>query len=134
LVAAGVEVSEVFHAGKPGTQFQPAGTAGRVLGLATDHGSYGSYATFSDPDGNSWLLQEVTSRLPGRVEATSAAFASATDLANALRRAEAAHGEHETRTGQRDTNWHEWYAAYIVAEQAMSSPLSPQSPVLGTVG
>ena len=74
--------------------------------------------TFTDPDGNGWLLQEVTTRLPGRIDLPATAFASPNDLANAMRRAEAAHGEHEKRTGQRDENWPDWYAAYMVAEQA----------------
>src|SRR5947207_3070260 len=117
LVAHGVEVSEVFHARTPGAQFQPDGTSGRVSGPAPDHDSYGSFATFSDPDGNGWLVQEVTTRLPGRIDAPETAFAAAGDLASALRRAEAAHGEHEKRTGQRDENWPDWYAAYIAAEQ-----------------
>jgi catechol 2,3-dioxygenase-like lactoylglutathione lyase family enzyme len=118
LIACGVEVSEVFHPGTPGAQFQPDGTSGRVGGPAPDHGSYRSFATFSDPDGNGWLLQEITTRLPGRVEAADTAFASAKDLAAALRRAEAAHGQHEKRTGQPDANWPDWYATYMVAEQA----------------
>jgi catechol 2,3-dioxygenase-like lactoylglutathione lyase family enzyme len=117
LVARGVKVSEVFHAGVPGAQFQPDGS-GRVSGPEGDHGSYRSFATFSDPDGNGWLLQEITTRLPGRIEPTETAFASAAELASALRRAEAAHGEHEKRTGQHDANWPDWYAAYMVAEQA----------------
>ncbi len=117
LAARGVNISEVFHAGTPGAQFQPDGTSGRLSGPAPDHASYGSYATFSDPDGNTWLLQEVTTRLPGRIDSGETSFASANDLASALRRAEAAHGEHEKRTGQRDENWPEWYAAYMVAEQ-----------------
>ena len=118
LAARGVEVSEVFHAGTPGAQFQRDGTTGRLSGPAPDHGSYGSFATFRDPDGNGWLLQEVTRRLPGRTNAAETAFASTADLASALRRAEAAHGEHEKRTGQRDANWPDWYAAYMVAEHA----------------
>ena len=118
LAGRGADVNEVFHAGTPGAQFQPDGTSGRVSGPAPDHASYGSFATFSDPDGNGWLLQEITSRLPGRVDAADTAFASAADLAGALRRAEAAHGEHETRTGQRDANWPDWYAEYMVAERA----------------
>jgi catechol 2,3-dioxygenase-like lactoylglutathione lyase family enzyme len=118
LVTRGIKVSDVFHAGTPGAQFQPDGTSGRVGGPAPNHGSYSSFATFSDPDGNGWLLQEVTTRLPGRIDLATTAFASPNDLANALRRAEAAHGEHEKRTGQRDANWPDWYAAYIVAEQA----------------
>src|SRR6185369_4056675 len=117
LVARGVEVSEVFHAGSPGAQFQPVGTSGRVSGPAPDHSSYGSFATFSDPDGNGWLLQEITTRLPGRIDAAETAFTSTADLASALRRAEAAHGEHEKRTGQRDANWPDWYAKYMVAEK-----------------
>jgi catechol 2,3-dioxygenase-like lactoylglutathione lyase family enzyme len=117
LVAHGADASEVFHAGAPGAQFQRDDTSGRVSGPAPDHASYFTFATFSDPDGNTWLLQEITTRLAGRVD-TETAFASAADLANALRRAEAAHGEHEQRTGERDENWPDWYAAYMVAEQA----------------
>ena len=115
LVARGVEVSEVFHERTRGARF---GTNGRVRGPAPDHESYRTFASFSDPDGNSWLFQEVTMRLPGRVDPAATSFGSATDLASALRRAEAAHGEHEQRTGQRDENWPDWYAAYMVAEQA----------------
>jgi catechol 2,3-dioxygenase-like lactoylglutathione lyase family enzyme len=118
IVACGINVSEVFHAGTPGAQFQPDGTSGRVGGPAPNHGSYSSFATFRDPDGNGWLLQEVTTRLPGRIDLAATAFASPQDLANAMRRAEAAHGEHEKRTGQRDENWPDWYASYMVAEQA----------------
>jgi catechol 2,3-dioxygenase-like lactoylglutathione lyase family enzyme len=118
LAGLGAQISEVFHAGSPGAQFQPDGSSGRVSGPAPDHASYGSFATFRDPDGNGWLLQEITTRLPGRVEAAETVFGSAADLAGALRRAEAAHGEHEKRTGQRDENWPDWYAAYMVAEQA----------------
>jgi predicted enzyme related to lactoylglutathione lyase len=118
LVAAGAQVSDVFHSEEPGAQFQPDATSGRVSGPAPDHDSYSSFATFSDPDGNGWLLQEVTTRLPGRIDAAETAFASTADLASALRRAEAAHGEHEQRTGERDENWPDWYAAYMVAEQA----------------
>jgi catechol 2,3-dioxygenase-like lactoylglutathione lyase family enzyme len=117
LLAHGVKISEVFHAGTPGAQFQPDGASGRVDGPATDHASYSSFATFKDPDGNGWLLQEVTIRLPGRIDLAGAAFGSANDLASALRRAEAAHGEHEKRIGQRDANWPDWYAEYIVAER-----------------
>jgi len=116
LIARGAQVSEVFHPGSPGAQFQPADA--HLSGPAPDHQSYGSFATFSDPDGNRWLLQEVTNRLPGRVEASETTFASPSDLASALRRAETAHGEHERRTGQPDANWPEWYARYIAAEQA----------------
>jgi predicted enzyme related to lactoylglutathione lyase len=118
LVARGVEVSAVFHAGTPGAQFQPDGTGGRVGGPDPEHRSYSSFASFNDPDGNCWLLQEITTRLPGRIDRAETAFASASDLASALRRAEAAHGEHEKRTGERDEDWPGWYAAYMVAEQA----------------
>ena len=118
LVARGVDVSEVFHPGAPGAHFQRDGSSARLSGPAPDHTSYRSYATFSDPDGNSWLLQEVTTRLAGRVDRAGTAFASANDLASALRRAAFAHGEHEKRIGQGDANWPDWYAAYMVAEQS----------------
>jgi len=118
LAAHGAKVSEVFHSGTPGAQFEPEGTVGRVSGPAPDHASYGSFATFSDLDGNGWLLQELTTRLPGRIDAAATAFASTSDLADAMRRASAAHGEHEKRIGQADANWPDWYAAYMVAEQA----------------
>jgi hypothetical protein len=107
----------VFHPEAPGAQFQPEGVTGRASGPAPDNASYSSFATFSDPDGNGWLLQEITTRLPGQV-AGDTTYASVPDLAQALRRAEAAHGEHEKRTGQRDADWPSWYAAYMVAEQA----------------
>jgi catechol 2,3-dioxygenase-like lactoylglutathione lyase family enzyme len=118
IAACGVDVSEVFHSGTPGAQFQPEDADGRVSGPAPGHASYGSFATFRDPDGNGWLLQEVTTRLPGRVNSGVTSFASASDLASSLRRAEAAHGEHEKRIGNADPNWPDWYAQYIVAEQA----------------
>ena len=119
LIACGAPVSDVFHAGAPGAQFLPDGAADRVSGPAVDHASYGSFATFADPDGNRWLMQEITRRLPGRIDAAAdTSFASSSDLAGALRRAEAAHGEHEKRIGQADANWPDWYAAYMVAEQA----------------
>jgi predicted enzyme related to lactoylglutathione lyase len=118
LAARGVEVSEVFHEGTLGDRFRPAGTDGRVSGPAPEHGSYGSFASFSDPDGNGWLVQEVTTRLPGRVDAAQTAFVSGADLASALRRAAAAHGEHEKRIGHADPDWPDWYASYMVAEQA----------------
>jgi len=111
LVERGVDVSDVFHRAGPGKP--PLG------GPDPQRRSYFSYATFNDPDGNSWLLQEVTERFPGRVDANDTRFTSPVELAAALRRAEAAHGEHEKRTGgQRDANWPDWYAAYMVAEQA----------------
>ena len=115
LLAGGADVSEVFHAGAPGAQF---GKDHHVRGPAPDNGSYRSFATFRDPDGNSWLLQEITTRLPGRIDAVETTFASRADLASALRRAKEAHAEHERRTGQADENWPDWYAAYLVAEQA----------------
>jgi catechol 2,3-dioxygenase-like lactoylglutathione lyase family enzyme len=112
LVRRGVEVSEVFHFAKG-----PGPFGGIVAGLAADHQSYGSYATFTDPDGNGWVLQEVTTRFPGRV-AGDTTYPSVSDLAQALRRAEAAHGEHEKRTGERDADWPSWYAEYMVKEQS----------------
>jgi catechol 2,3-dioxygenase-like lactoylglutathione lyase family enzyme len=108
LVRRGVEVSEVFHFG-PG---------GQESGVDPERRSYGSYASFSDPDGNRWLLQEITARLPGRIDSAETTYGSASDLANAMRRAAAAHGEHEKRTGEADANWPDWYAAYMVAEQS----------------
>jgi catechol 2,3-dioxygenase-like lactoylglutathione lyase family enzyme len=118
LEARGVKVSGVFHAGTPGAQFQPDGTSGRLSGPAPDHASYRSYVTFSDPDGNGWVIQEVTTRLPGRIDAAATTFTSSAELATALRRAAAAHGEHEKRIGQHDADWPDWYAEYIVREQA----------------
>jgi predicted enzyme related to lactoylglutathione lyase len=118
LTTRGVGVSEVFHAGTPGAQFQSDGMSGRVTGPAPDRSSYGSCATFSDPDGNGWLLQEITIRLPGRVEAAATSFGSVSELASALGGAAAANGEHEQRTGEADPNWPDWYAAYMVAKQA----------------
>jgi catechol 2,3-dioxygenase-like lactoylglutathione lyase family enzyme len=117
LAAQGVEVSAVFHAGSPGAQFQPDETGGRLDGPADDRASYGSFATFSDPDGNGFLLQEVTTRLPGRVDSDETTYASADDLTQALIRAANAHGEHEKRTGEYDEQWPVWYAAYMVAER-----------------
>jgi catechol 2,3-dioxygenase-like lactoylglutathione lyase family enzyme len=120
LLRRGVEVSEIFHGGDgvyAGPDEPYLFGRIRVGGPDPEHGSYRSFASFSDPDGNGWLFQEVTTRLAGRIDSTTTNFASATDLASALRRAEAAHGEHEKRTGQRDANWPDWYAAYMVAEQ-----------------
>jgi len=117
LLALGVKTSEVFHADEPGAQFQPEGASGRVSGRGPDGGSYRTFVTFSDPDGNGWLLQEVTTRLPGRIESAETTYASAADLAGAMKRAETAHGEHEKRTGERDEDWPAWYAAYMLAEQ-----------------
>jgi catechol 2,3-dioxygenase-like lactoylglutathione lyase family enzyme len=108
LVAVGIEVSEVFHLGPNGP----------LSGPDPERRTYRSLALFSDPDGNSWLLQEITTRLPGRIDSGVTSFGSASDLASALRRAESAHGEHEKRTGgQRDANWPDWYAEYMAAEQ-----------------
>jgi catechol 2,3-dioxygenase-like lactoylglutathione lyase family enzyme len=112
LVAAGIEVGEFFH----------IGPAGRANGLDPERGTYHSRASFSDPDGNSWLLQEVTARLPGRVDLGMTSYSSAGDLASALRRAAAAHGEHEKRIGRADPNWPDWYAEYMVREQTGEEP------------
>ncbi|HEU0054562.1 MAG TPA: VOC family protein [Longimicrobium sp.] len=120
LARRGVAVSEVFHfAG-----FDRVDDGERLDGPAPGRSSYGSFLSFSDPDGNGWLVQEVTTRLPGRVDPAATAYASTSDLAGALRRAEAAHGEHEKRTGARDANWPDWYAAYMVAEQSGAAPPS----------
>lgn len=115
LVRRGVEVSEVFHfAG-----WNRLDPRGRLSGPAPDHQTYGSFVSFYDPDGNGWLLQEITTRLPGRIDPGAISFGSVTDLASAFRRAEQAHGEHEKRENKgRDENWPEWYAAYMAAEQA----------------
>ena len=119
LAAGDVQVSEVFHAVAPGAQFEPGSTDGRVAGRADQGASYGSFATFQDPDGNTWLLQEVTTRLPGRVDLAATSFASVHDLEQALVRAATAHGEHEARNGgQYDEQWPAWYASYLVAEQS----------------
>jgi len=118
LIAGGVEVSKVFHEGAPGARFHDGASGGRLGGPAPEHGSYGSFVSFRDPDGNSWLFQEVTTRLPGRVDPAATTFGSASELADAMRRASAAHGEHEKRIGQADANWPDWYARYMVAEQA----------------
>jgi catechol 2,3-dioxygenase-like lactoylglutathione lyase family enzyme len=121
LLHRGVKIGEAFH----GAADAYAGPDQpylfgriRVNGPDPEHRSYRSFASFSDPDGNGWLLQELTTRLPGRIDAAATTFASTNDLASAFRRAEAAHGEHEKRIKQRDANWPEWYAAYMVAEQS----------------
>jgi len=116
LVAAGVQVSEVFHDGDG--VFHHAGTIGRVSGPDPERRSYASFAAFTDPDGNAWWLQEITTRLPGRVDSAATSFDSVSDVADALRRAAAAHREHEKRTGEADPNWPDWYAEYLVAERA----------------
>jgi catechol 2,3-dioxygenase-like lactoylglutathione lyase family enzyme len=115
LVARGVDVSEVFH--DVGGVFHHAGTEGRVPGPQPDRRSYGSFASFSDPDGNGWIFQEVTTRLPGRVDEQATKFGSSTELAAALRRAATAHGAHEKAIGKHDDNWSDWYADYLVNEQ-----------------
>jgi catechol 2,3-dioxygenase-like lactoylglutathione lyase family enzyme len=116
LIGRGVNVSEVFHyAGGP---FNNAVEKPRVAGRDPEGRSYFSFASFEDPDGNRWLLQEITTRLPGRIDSAATTFNSVSNLSSALRRAEVAHGEHEKRTGQRDANWPDWYAKYMVAEQA----------------
>jgi catechol 2,3-dioxygenase-like lactoylglutathione lyase family enzyme len=122
LLGRGVEISEVFHdaAGVyAGTDEPYLFGRHRVSGRDPEHRSYRSFASFHDPDGNGWLLQEITTRLPGRIDSAATTFASANDLASAFRRAETAHGQYEKRMGgQRDENWADWYAAYMVAEQA----------------
>jgi catechol 2,3-dioxygenase-like lactoylglutathione lyase family enzyme len=119
IAAYGVEISEVFHPDEPGAQFVPGSGSGRAEGRADDSASYGSFATFADPDGNTWLLQEITSRLPGRTDTDATSFTSAHDLQQALIRAATAHGEHEARNGgQYDEQWPAWYAAHMVAEQS----------------
>ncbi|MFE7408705.1 VOC family protein [Isoptericola sp. NPDC057559] len=118
LVARGVEVSDVFH--DAGGVFHRADPATRVAGLAPGRASYGSFVEFADPDGNTWTVQEITERIPGRV--TQARYDSAAELAEALRAAAAAHGEHEARTGQADANWPEWYAEYLMRVAAGQQP------------
>ena len=121
LVRRDVEVSEVFHGAADaysGPDEPYLFGRIRVNGPDPEHRSYRSFASFRDPDGNGWLFQEITTRLPGRIDAAATTFASANDLASAFRRAEAAHGEHEKRTGKRDENWPDWYAAYMLAEQS----------------
>ena len=108
LVAKGINVSEVFH----GSPFS------RISGPDPERKSYGSFVTFEDPDGNVWIVQEVTRRLPGRIDPARTTFTSANDLASAMRRAAAAHGKHEKHNGQQDANWPDWYASYMAAEQA----------------
>jgi catechol 2,3-dioxygenase-like lactoylglutathione lyase family enzyme len=122
LIRRGVDVSEVFHgAGDAHAGPDEPYLFGRVRvsGPDKERSSYRSFASFADPDGNGWLFQEITQRLPGRIDTGITTFASASDLAAALRRAGAAHGEHEKRTGgQHDENWPDWYASYLAAEQS----------------
>jgi catechol 2,3-dioxygenase-like lactoylglutathione lyase family enzyme len=117
----GIDISEVFHSEGEvyaGTDEPYLFGQRRVTGPDPKHGSYRSFASFHDPDGNGWLLQEITTRLPGRIDSAATTFASVKDLADAMRRAEAAHGEHEKRLGARDENWPAWYAEYMVREQS----------------
>lgn len=121
LLSRGCEVSEPFHA-SPDVHTGPDkpflfGRL-RVEGPDPAHGSYRSFASFNDPDGNGWFIQEVTTRLPGRIEAADLTFGSAGDMAAALRRAAAAHGDHERKTGVHDANWPDWYADFLMAERA----------------
>lgn len=120
LRGRGIEIGEVFHAGGvyAGTDEPYLFGRLRVGGPDPEHRSYRSFASFKDPDGNGWLFQEITARLPGRVDADATTFASSNDIAAALRRAAAAHGEHEKRIGKHDEDWPDWYADYIVREQA----------------
>src|SRR5262245_40684753 len=117
LIGNGVAVSEVFHEGAGGARFREDGDAARLSGPDPERGTYRSFASFSDPDGNPWLLQDITTRLAYRVDGTTA-YSSADDLEQALIRAATAHGEHEKRTGKADAEWPVWYAKYMVAERA----------------
>ena len=116
LVDRGADASEVFH--DTGGVFHHAGTTGRAPGPDPDGRSYSSFVSFSDPDGNGWVLQEITTRLPGRVTPPPTAYESAAELAEAMRRASQAHGKHEERIGKADPDWPDWYAEYMVREQA----------------
>lgn len=115
LIRRGIAASEIWHGA-------PFPLEARLPGPDPKRLSYGSFFAFSDPDGNTWMVQEVTTRQPGRIDPAATAFASANDLASAMRRAAAAHDEHEKRNGQHDTNWPDWYAAYMAAEQAGTKP------------
>jgi catechol 2,3-dioxygenase-like lactoylglutathione lyase family enzyme len=108
MAAAGIKVNEVYH----------VDASGKHSGLHPERQSYRSFAAFQDPDGNRWVLQEVTTRLSGRVDPSTTSFSSANDLESALQRAATAHGQHEERTGKRDESWPKWYAEYMVAEQS----------------
>jgi catechol 2,3-dioxygenase-like lactoylglutathione lyase family enzyme len=124
LLDRGIAVSEVFHNEGVYTGTDETYLFGRVRvsGPDPEHRSYRSFASFKDPDGNGWLFQEITSRLPGRIDSGATTYPSASDLANAMRRAESAHGEHEKRIGKADPNWPDWYASYMVAEEAGMEP------------
>jgi catechol 2,3-dioxygenase-like lactoylglutathione lyase family enzyme len=115
LIVSDIEAAEIFH----GSPFTPEG---RISGPDPEHRSYLTYGAFADPDGNNWLLQEITTRLPGRIDPGQTRYGSVSDLAGALRRAEAAHGEHERRTGRPDPDWPGWYATYMVSEQSGEAP------------
>lgn len=115
LLDRGVKVSEPFY--DVSGLFHHLNGEGIVTGLQPQRKSYGTYASFSDPDGNGWFLQEITARLPGRVSSSDVGFTSSTELASALRRASAAHEEHQRRIGRQDANWPDWYAQYIFSEQ-----------------
>jgi catechol 2,3-dioxygenase-like lactoylglutathione lyase family enzyme len=120
LLGRGVKVSEIFHGGgdvHAGADEPHLFGSVRLNGPDPERRSYFSLASFKDPDGNGWLMQEITTRFPGRVEGDTS-FASVADVAAALRRAAVAHGEHEKLTGEHDVNWADWYAEYIVREQA----------------
>jgi catechol 2,3-dioxygenase-like lactoylglutathione lyase family enzyme len=119
LAGRGIEVSDIWHG-------PPFPVEARQPGPDPERASYGSFVYFNDPDGNTWLVQEVTTRLPGRMNAAETGYVSTADLEGALRRAEAAHREHEQHTGgshvlhrsRQDEDWPAWYASYMAAEQA----------------
>jgi catechol 2,3-dioxygenase-like lactoylglutathione lyase family enzyme len=125
ILRRGIAISDVFH-GDSGVTTGPDEPylfgSKRVSGPDAAHGSYRSFASFNDPDGNGWLLQEITTRLPGRIDSNTTDYASSSDLASALRRAATAHGEHEKRIGHHDDNWPDWYAEYMVREQKGGEP------------
>ena len=108
LVRRGADVTEVFHF--ENSLLRASTTKGRTPGRDPENRSYFSFASFSDPDGNSWLLQEVTTRFPGR--GFSSDVATLTEL---LRETEKRHGEYEATSPKH--HWSEWYAAYIVARE-----------------
>jgi len=117
FVAHGIEISEIWHG-------PPFPVEARQPGTDPEHTSYGSYFSFTDPDRNTWLVQEVTTRLPGRINSAEISYVSAADLEAALRRAEKAHGEHEAQTGEKDDDWPSWYATFMAAEQIGKDPPS----------
>lgn len=115
LVAQGADVSAVFH--DAGGVFHHAGMEARVNGLAPGRKSYSSFASFSDPDGNGWVMQEIRQRLPGRVSDDAPVDAPSTTAAllDLLKGAAAAHGIHEKNDlgGVYDENWPQWYAEHM---------------------